>query len=613
MSVPTGDKPSSISYHTTLQYTNPVVAITSDPVYIPSEPLLGGDPAVAFGVADADHSRIVLLDLTTGQYKAIGDGNIYYPVADAVVYDSADNEIIAQDSHGNLYAFSTTTGALLAEYGHGTSWESSGYVLGHDMSLVISGVVGDHLFAVGSGGAVIGDFNPATLAPAHETYSGEYGNEISSLSTVLGTDNGATVYFDTTDPYGTIVWAQAPCALWGSASGSCLSDRVTSQAAIGTSYYTDYISVTPDFGPYHWLATWTNTDPQGNPAIAVFVPQPFAVAAHVTSDVSSGGTVTIEGMPSPSGAVWAHGNPYTLSSGSPLQAQFCSDAACTQKIGSPVGLNFTAYGSSADEWQSTWIAPVNSTKSAETLYVEVSAVSSTDQVATSPTESFTVEPQQVTPQASGNQGTLTLQCYGTQSWTHPHGPLACQFGDWISAMLQIPTPEPPSGLYDAKLSNVTLSGNISYSRGWPNLPGYWGYNSSDPALFHYQTLVANLVPQSGAIPTQASLAPPGIIESWAGFPANQPPGTVYDTRNLAANWAATVTYTYEVKTVTSVCDAPPPTGVTANCDVTTAHPGVWTTRTHYTTKTGSYTETGTATAEVQVTGSDWYIITTPYN
>lgn len=102
--------------------------------------------------------------------------------------------------------------------------------------------------------------------------------------------------------------------------------------------------------------------------------------------------------------------------------------------------------------------------------------------------------------------------------------------------------------------------------------------------------------------------------SWAGFPANQHPGYVYHSGNLTADWTAVVRYSYEKRVPPySACVGPPPAGEPPNCDVGTSHAGVLKTQSNYQVETGSFTEFGSASAPYQITGSEWYIIATPYN
>lgn len=143
------------NYYTTRDYSNDGgAAITSDPTYIPSEPLFDGHPAVVFGIASPSHPRFEMIDLTTGQYRAVGVGTISGQVADTVVYDQSANLLIAQDIWGALYVLNLH-GAREGVWG-GAGWiNEPSPILGQDMSFDPKT---QRILAIGGGGTTLGMF-----------------------------------------------------------------------------------------------------------------------------------------------------------------------------------------------------------------------------------------------------------------------------------------------------------------------------------------------------------------------------------------------------------------------------------------------------------------------
>ncbi|MCL8208625.1 MAG: hypothetical protein K6V97_11220 [Actinomycetia bacterium] len=582
VNVPSGDTAVPLYYQTSKDYSNSVAAITSDPTWVGAVPGVG-QHCVAFGIAGA-HPRVVLFDVTTGQWADLGVGEIAAQVADTTLYDPTSGTLFVQDIYGGLYAFDVATQALTAVYAP-SSWTSTHEVLGQDMAwLPNSGATpSGYLIAIGGGGNVVGEFKP-DLTPT-QILTG-YGPDVASPAVLL--DAGGHVR---------LVFANGQGAIFLSGQ-----DGAFALAAPPGTAYTGYL---PDAGPLHALLGWTNRDPHGRPALVLYVTTPYAIQAQLSqTEVASGQPVTLTAWPEPAGVTYPDAtnpallNPYRPPEGGTAPVDFQVRTAAGQPLTPWWPLTHIKEG----EWQASWTPPANTGPQPVTYTVVVVAVDNQDQEAPPVTLTLTVDPVAPSgPQPNSGGGTLSLTCgYGhgglpivvphtctipaadqsePATWFAYHPTVGAKFGDTIQATLTIPTPQLPA-LPGVQLTGVQLTASITHTVGTPNLPGYPGYNPTDPALYHYSTVTTLLTPSGGSLELSATGA---FVESWAGYPPPNPLGTTVWQGTLTADWTAVVTYTYLV-----------PCGK-----------GCWA------PATGQFTESGAAPAPLTVNGTDYYIIATP--
>jgi len=606
--VPSGDIAPNINYKTSQdgQYPNTTAPLTSDPVWIGSADGIG-NAVVAFGVASLRHPRVILWNVVTGQYQAIGVGQIGTKVWDAPLYDAANGTLYVQDAYGGLYAFSVATGALTGVYA------PSGWTNTHQLTIAKDlALDGNVLYAVGEGNDAIGSFDlnlkPSCTIPGGggKTYTGctdittTYGPNVNS-PTVLTDSNGNT----------TLVLNNAQGDLWLESSqdlfvvhgGTYSQTRVV---PLGSSY----IGFLPDAGSQGDLIGWTNTDPEGRPALVVFVPESYRVAmAASPATVASGGTVTLSATPSPSGVTWDGGNnPYSADG---------ANAPVAYRIVGPTGYLYqpgAPYQRVNGGWNATWSPPPNTTASPETYTITTTAIDELGQAATSAATTVTVEPVQPTTQNS-TVGELTLICgYGggglpikvphtctipssvagnTAAWFVQNPQYGAKFGDSIDLALTAPAPKLPS-LPGIRITGEELQASVPYTKGVPNIPGYQGYVKGTGNMYNDFPATETLTP-TGA----NSLTATGyVVESWDGYPPPKGNGLVYgSTYTMRAEWKLLTTYQW----VKSWTTTPSPTK-------NDPHPSPVH---HQETETGHITTSGAATAPVTVNGTDYYEVATP--
>ncbi len=607
--VPSGYTTNQVRYLTSYDYTHSVAALTSDPTWIGSCSV--GSACVAFGVAGA-HPRVVLLDVTTGNYKVIGTGLIGAQVADTVVYDNTGPQagnplLIVQDEYGKIYSFNLS-GSLLATYPSGSqnpSWiNRNSLILGKDMS-VLTDLAGQTLFAIGGGGAMLGAFDPATLSPMDAPTAG-FSPGVDSPTSMVNANGNATVVLSNSN---------GDLYLFG--AGSLFTGALgnTYNQTIATPSGTAYVGYGPDEGPKHWLVGWTNGDPHSRPAIVAFVPQPYIVGASVNpSDVQSGSSLIITGRPYPAGVTFDNGyNGNGPNGNAPLEAQI------ENAQGQPVTGMIPMTHEAPDQWTVNWTPPANTTGSPVEYQVVVYAWSEIGQTAQSSPVSFTVEAAAPpTQQPQGSSGALSMTCgYGhgglpivvshtctipsalqgnSTSWFAYNYNYGAKFGDTLDFNLAIPQPKLPN-LRVVALTGVQLTASIQHQVGYPNLPGYQGYNPGNAALYNYYPQTTAMT-QIGQLTAQAN-----FVESWSGYPPPQPLGTTVWTGNMTADWKAIVSYSYQQRV--------PPYQICVPANPKPGQQPVCTTVYNYRTETGQFTETGNASAPLAINGSDYYTISTP--
>lgn len=581
---PQGDHAFSLDYFTNQsgQYPHSTAPLTSDPTWIGSVPGLGS-AVVAFGVAGA-HPRVILWNVTTGQYKAIGVGEIATKIWDATLFDAANTTLYAQDAYGNLYGFNVDSGTLTAVYGDQSGWTNYyNLIIAKDLALL-----GNTLYAVGGGNNALGAFSLSmNLQPWH--ISNAYGPNVSSPATLTDASGQTLVVINNAQGG---LWLEAPENLWALNGGTF---NQTATVPIGSTY----IGFTPDAGRQHDLIGWTNRDPAGQPALVVYVPQPYQVQLTLSqSTVSSGHSVTLTAWTIPPSVTYDDGNnPYSADrSGAPVAYQIVGPGGYLAQPGAPMQHSQTGV------WTATWTPPSNTSLQPATYTITVTAIDELGQTAQA-TATLTVDPVQPTTANTANDGTLTLTCgYGhgspqikvphtctippyltgnSPAWFAANPEYGAKFGDTIDVHLQIPPPNLPSG---DVIDTVQLTASVPYTQGVPNAPGYRGYVPGTGNLYNDFPATAHLT-QNGEYTAKGWL-----IESWDGYPPKENTANVGDTYTLSASWHAVAYYHY---TVYYACG-------------TAKHPATCS-RTVYAQDAYS----GTASAPLTVNGTDYYVIATP--
>ena len=314
LGVPSTDAYTLISYKTTQDfYSDTQAAITSDPVFIPHEPLFNDDPAVAFGVASWSHPRIELLDLITGKAKAIGTsgaGRIVAAIADAgmlATTSSGHSYLVYHDEYGNLYSYNL--------YGAPSA------------APVLSG---SNTIELAEDGAQVSPWYPGTTGAVMQPVLEQQELLFAALPKTGALPFGFERYVNASSPstvYGGAV-PQGLCAppanpdncryvtAWSFSAARSGNGRITSGPGIqlftnfgpdvtglaGRSFGNDgqliaanispYVGPVLDAGSEHYIMSWTNSAPSGG-AIVLYAPVNYAIAASAPSSVASGANVTI--------------------------------------------------------------------------------------------------------------------------------------------------------------------------------------------------------------------------------------------------------------------------------------------------------------------------------
>lgn len=609
------------------QNANTVAALTSDPTWI--GPCSVGEACVAFGVA-GKHPRVILMDVVSGNYTAIGLGKIGAQVADTVLFDNVGSQathprLIVQDIYGEIYSFNLS-GTLEGTYSPSTWTSTNSEILGQDMSLSSGGPWGQFLFAVGGGGSDIGEFNPSNLSPYHISASNTYGPNVNSPTSLVDSSGNTLEVFSNAQGK---LWLKSVGELFGGTLGGKANQKISVTRP-------PMVGFIPDMGTRHWLVSWTNSDPNGKPAIEAYLPVPYTVNAKVSpAQVASGSSVTIYGYVSPPNVTYDNGAQNGPGGSSPVEAAILNSSgqAVTgylpmQRV-SPAGPN-TSYST----WSTTWTPPPNNTSSPVTYDVVVYAWDDNSASAESSSVPFSVDAAPPSSsQTAGNDGTLTIQCgYGHWNPTLDQTPLTvthtctipssvatnppswfanqgidygAKFGDALNFTLTIPTPTAPASLIEPgaprqpKIEHVQLTATINHTVGYPNLPGYPGYDAAQAVRYHYYRKTTFMT-QTSRYVAQAS-----FVESWSGYPYTglsapaTTPGTITWQGDMTANWTAVTTWGYDNR-------VPPfqncvKTSTGQQCSA--VFNWVWTQTT--------ITTTGYASAPLVINGSDYWVISTP--
>jgi hypothetical protein len=221
-----------------------------------------------------------------------------------------------------------------------------------------------------------------------------------------------------------------------------------------------------------------------------------------------------------------------------------------------------------ENWQGIVTAPDNYTGSSVTYTVTVTATSIGGETAIAKT-TFSVNPIPLPP--PGNlSGTLTIVAVRRSGATQPAG--TAKYGDNLQTTLNVNQPPPPSGLLNAYVTSWRITKAwVDTPQGQINTP-----DSTDPTLILRGRANIHMT-------LNGHSATCTYGENWAGYPPPIPDNQVMETDNIDAPFAVLVYYMYEV---------PVPTG---NGGVT------------YVWRSGSYTASGNASTDLDITGTEFYI------
>ncbi|MBX5466889.1 MAG: hypothetical protein K6U14_05265 [Firmicutes bacterium] len=644
--IPPGDTPNPIPYFTNQtqpngihvqSYPNSTAAVTSDPTWIGAVPGVGQN-CVAFGLSGGAHPRIVILDVTTGAYTNWGVGQIAAGIADTTVYDAATQTLFAQDLYGALYAFDLQgqlVGSFTRANDGNTGWVTAQTEVAKEMVLD-----GNALVAVGCGGGCLGIFldQPPLGSPVVEPLASlGYGTLDSPAA--LNDPSGAAVLVLTGETSGqtrvsVLTPNGTPFVGGGLTNNPSAGPATTYWAATTPTDTNGYVGFVPDAGPNHDLIGWTNHDPNGKPAVVLFVPAPYTLSATVQPQppsqgpataitVPSGTPVTIRAYPLPRGVTQGsddgpdgpnpNASPTTYP---PVEFQVGGNA-----VWQPMQPDT---GAGPEVWSATWQPPPNDGLAPVTYQITVAGWPNNDFKATpEATATVTVTVKPAPPPSQENpsgQGTLALQCGwdGPQpgqngsgpvqwipnavphsctldaappgepaSWFVQHPQVGAKFGDVVAITLTVPTPPVPAGW---RIANAVLDAKVPYTEGVPNMPTPAGdapdgqnlYDpNAGPVLWQEPTQV-HLLQTSGQDGSGPITAAGWLVVSWTGYPPDLAAANIGDTTMLTADWTLTVTWQK------------------------------WVPNEGWVTKPKPTVTEGTASAPITVNGTDYYEVATPF-
>ncbi len=521
--VPSGVIYSPVDYHTSEDFNHNGDFVTSSPTW---DPALG---EVLFGVSTPGtlptyHPRVVALNPATGAHQLWGVGQIRDSVDVSVTYDSANGLAYVPDQAGNVYAFNGSTGALVAEQNSlsSNSWDIS--------DLAVSPYA---VYAVGNGLTDLASLNLSSLGVNwvdHQLGSGMY-----SPSVVT---NGSTdMIFVTSTSGGIHVLKQNGQVIQGIGSPT-----------------PEYVSTVADAGPNHWVATWTDADPNGQPAIQIWPTASFSLSASLSQTaVLPGQQVTLTANPSPPTVVAPNGVTATIPT--------ANGARTTTETVPQVN---------PTTWSGVFNAPTVPGTYTVTVTAQTDANSGLSQnSAQTLTKTLSLQVVCDTPEPPSNpQSTLTLPSYSKPGHQDPEPTEETKLGDTVVGNLSVNE----SSLTPTCVQDPVVTGAALTQAKLQHPNGVTAFTS----ISNSTTVTA-----SETMAISGLMASTSFLENYAGFPP-PPPGQVTETDTLTANWTAKVTCTYEI-----------PSG---NSWVRTS---------------GHYTVHGSAAAPLAVIGTDWYVIPLP--
>ena len=319
-----------------------------------------------------------------------------------------------------------------------------------------------------------------------------------------------------------------------------------------------WVSTIADAGPDHWLITWTDSDPEHQSALEIWEPMNYQLTAWTNPQQAvSGQSIILDALPSPTGVTQG------------VTAVVPGYAGGTQTL--------QLQHASPNGWTITFPAPENP----GTYSIPVTAVTKAD---TGLTQNQT-ETVQVTvsidvvansnngPGPSVNGSDLTLQSYGLPNLTHLHPTGTTKLGDTIVATLTIPKSQitvPQGTLVSASITQATLTQPF----------GVTDFTATSNSY---------ITTKQDAMTPQGLTATTKFLENWSGYPPPIPPATQTWAGAVTVDWTVQGEYSFQV----------PVQSCGKNGCITTSR-----------TETKSFTDTGTASAPLTVTGTDWYVIPT---
>lgn len=512
-----------VDYRTSEDFGHTGAFTTSSPTW---DPATG---AVLFGISTPGtlptyHPRIEVLNPVTGAYHHWGVGDIRASIDVSATYDTHNGAVYVPDQAGNVYAFSGTTGQF---YGVNTALSSASW----DISdIAVSPYA---LYAVGKGLTELASLDPANITHINWIDS-HLGRGLYSPNVVT---NGSTdAIFITSTSGGLTVLKQNGQTLEGAGSPTPA-----------------YVSAIADAGPDHWVMSWTNAAPNGQPALQIWPTSAFAMRATLSSTtVLPGQAITITARPTP--------------------APVIASVTVTTPTSTGTGTNLNALTRiDATTWSGTFTAPL----APGTYSVTVTATTApnsglSENTAQTLTEtlSFTVACDTPHP-PTDIQSTLSLPSYSLPGGRDPEPAGDTKLGDTVDAQLSVTA----SSLAPSCVANPQVTGATLIQAQLYHPYGVVAFTSTSNSETEWEWVPMTV----NGMTAQAS-----FLENYAGFPP-PPPGQVAETDTIRAMWKAQVTFTYQV-----------PNGS-----------GGWT------TKTGQYTVPGTTSAPLSVIGTDWYVIPIP--
>lgn len=523
VSTPSGVAYSPVRYETSEDFHHTGSFTTSSPTW---DPAIG---EVLFGISTPGtlptyHPRVVAMNPATGAHQLWGVGQIRDSVDVSAAYDGANGLVYVPDQAGNVYAFNGSSGALVAEQNNLSSnnWDIS--------DLAVSPYA---VYAVGNGLTDLASLNLSSLGVNwvdHNLGSGMYSPSVVS--------NGSTdMIFVTSTSGGIHVLTQSGQIIQGIGSPT-----------------PEYVSTVADAGPNHWVATWTDADPNGQPAIQVWPTAGFSLSASLSQTaVLPGQQVTLTAHPSPPTVVASNGVTATI----PTANGGSSTTETVPQI-------------NATTWSGAFNAPTAPGTYTVTVTAQTDANSGLSQnSAQTLTKTLSLQVVCDTPEPPSNpQSTLTLPSYSKPGQQDPEPTGETKLGDTVVGNLSVNE----SSLTPTCVQDPVVTGAMLTQAELQHPNGVTAFTS----ISNSTTVTA-----SETMAISGLMASASFLENYAGFPP-PPPGQVTETDTLTANWTARVTFTYEI-----------PSG---NSWVRTS---------------GHYTVHGSAAAPLAVIGTDWYVIPLP--
>ena len=320
-----------------------------------------------------------------------------------------------------------------------------------------------------------------------------------------------------------------------------------------------WVSTIADAGPDHWLVTWTNSDPSHQSALEIWEPMNYQVTAWTNPTTAvPGQSITLHVDPSPTGV--------TQSISAVVPAYTGGTQTLQLQHQSPSGWSITF---PAPKKPGTYTIPVTAaTKPGLGLLqnaVATAKVSVTITVQQNPASG---------PSPTASSG-LMLNSYGLSNLTDLHPTGTTKLGDTIVATLTVPRSQItiPSGatLVGASVTQAILT------------QPYGTTNFTSTSNSTISTKQDPMTPNGLTATTK-------FIENWSGFPPPIPPQTETWSGQVTVNWTVQGRYSYPVQVQS--CSAP------NKCQTTTQ------------TRYKAFTVSGTASAPLAVTGTDWYVVGT---